>query len=94
MKVYIAGPINGKPDGNRAAFKDAATRIEAHGWTPVNPWDIPAENDHEYGCYLRSDIVELMNCDAICFLDDWEQSKGASTEAHVAISIGLKVVEV
>lgn len=108
MKVYIAGPINGKPDGNRAAFKDMAERIRANGWVPVNPWDIPAvhegpciggevdhsENDHQYGCYLRSDIVELMQCDAICFLDGWEQSKGASTEAHVARSIGLKVVEV
>lgn len=108
MRVYIAGPIKGKPDGNRAAFKDAAVRLEAMGHTPVNPWDIPAahvgphigeevphtENGHRYGCYLRSDIETLMHCDAICFLDGWETSKGASTEAHVAESIGLKVVEI
>lgn len=35
-----------------------------------------------------------MYCDAICFLDGWEQSTGARTEEHVARSIGLKVVEV
>lgn len=107
MRVYIAGPIKGQPDGNRAAFKDMAARVEAQGWTPVNPWDIPGnhegphigeevlhtENGHRYGCYLRADIMELMFCDAICFLDGWEDSKGALTEAHVAQSIGLKVVE-
>lgn len=107
MRVYIAGPINGRPDGNRAAFKDAADRLRSQGFEPVNPWDIPgdhegpciggpvdhSENDHQYGCYLRADIEVLMYCDAICFLDGWEESKGASTEAHVARSIGLKVVE-
>jgi hypothetical protein len=109
LRVYIAGPINGKPDGNRPAFSEAAERIRRAGHQPLNPWDVPPDHDgrccpgepvehdpdsgHTYGCYLRADIIWLMFCDAIMFLADWEQSKGASTEAHVAKSIGLPVVE-
>jgi hypothetical protein len=108
LRVYIAGPIAGKDNGNREAFTAAKVRIAAAGHEPVNPWDIPPDHDeeccpgeppehdpeggHAYGCYLRADILELMYCNAIMFLDGWQQSKGASTEAHVAQSIGLPVV--
>jgi hypothetical protein len=109
MKVYIAGPINGVPDGNRPAFKEAADRVRAAGHEPVNPWDIPPDHDgpccpgdppdhdpvglHAYGCYLRADILQLMWCDAIMLLENWHQSRGASTESHIAWSLGLQVVE-
>jgi len=105
MKIYIAGPIAGKENGNREAFAERAKELEALGHEPVNPWDIPPDHDtgaciggkvyhdseHEYGCFLRNDIVVLMWCDAITFLDGWEDSTGASTEAHVARSLGIPI---
>lgn len=109
LKVYIAGPIAGKPDGNRPAFAEAAERVRREGHEPVNPWDIPPDHNedccpgeppehdpegkHAYGCYLRADIVELMYCQAIMPLPGWEQSKGASTEVHVAMSLGLELMD-
>ena len=33
MRVYIAGPIKGKPDGNRAAFQAAAAHMARCGYT-------------------------------------------------------------
>lgn len=39
-RVYIAGPIAGKPDGNRAAFRQAAKRIARRHWQPVNPLEV------------------------------------------------------
>lgn len=110
MLVYIAGPIAGKENGNKAAFQEAEIRVIRAGHTPVNPWGIPPDHGstkccpgqptehepdsrHNYGCYLRADIEKLMYCDAIMFLDGWDQSRGASTEAHVAASLGIKVVE-
>lgn len=107
-RIYIAGPIAGKPDGNRQAFADRANELKAAGYEPVNPWDIlpgdhkgpciggavpvELEPQHHYGCLLRADIVELMFCDGINLLPGWEDSKGARTEHHVATSIGLPLI--
>jgi hypothetical protein len=110
MRVYIAGPINGKLNGNREAFAKRATQLTVLGHDPVNPWDIPPDHPamlpclgeptdhspdsgHRYGCYLRADIAVLLNCEGISLLDGWEESTGASTEAHVARSIGLVEVK-
>lgn len=108
MRVYIAGPIAGYPDGNRGAFRERAQKLREDGHVPVNPWDIGPDHDgpcagggpvdhedtgHQYGCYLRADIEVLLYCEGISLLPGWEQSRGASTEEHIARSIGLEVVE-
>lgn len=48
MRVYIAGPIAGKPNGNREKFQQAADLLVGLGYEPVNPHDIPA--NHEGPC--------------------------------------------
>lgn len=107
-RVYIAGPIAGYHDENREAFSDRAKVLRSLGHEPVNPWDIapdhaegsccgrpvPHEPVHRYGCLLREDLRVMMYCDAITLLPGWEESIGASTEEHVARSLGLEVVEV
>lgn len=37
MRVYISGPMTGKPDGNAQEFEYAAAVILAAGHCPVNP---------------------------------------------------------
>lgn len=37
MRVYIAGPMTGLPDFNRAAFKVEAARLEDAGHVAVDP---------------------------------------------------------
>lgn len=41
MKVYIAGPIKGRENGNREAFAQRAAELRTQGHEPLNPWDIP-----------------------------------------------------
>lgn len=109
MRVYIAGPIAGKKNGNRQAFLERAGILRRLGYEPVNPWDIPGDHgdspccngspsvndpDHAYGCMLREDLRIMMYCDAITLLSGWEKSVGASTEEHVARSLGMKVIDV
>lgn len=104
LRVYIAGPINSVPDGNREAFTLRAQELEAQGHEPVNPWDFPVEHegpctgdptidpDHGYGCYMRKDLRALMTCDAVSFLDGWEVSRGAKVERAVAEILGMQEV--
>lgn len=106
MKVYIAGPIAGKENGNREMFAKAAELLQSRGHETINPHDIPANHDgpciggpasvedhtHQYGCYLRDDLMVMMFCDGVAALPGWELSTGASTEVHVAQSLGIPVI--
>lgn len=108
MKVYIAGPIAGYPDKNRLAFALAASRLLALGHDPVNPHDVPVKHEgpcrgdviprveepdeHRYGCYMKADILALLECDAITLLEGWEHSRGASVEERVAEILGLEYI--
>ena len=42
MRVYISGPMTGKPDNNRAAFGAAATRLRDLGHFVINPAELGA----------------------------------------------------
>ncbi|MDP4455455.1 DUF4406 domain-containing protein, partial [Escherichia coli] len=41
MKIYIAGPMTGYPDYNRAAFNAKASELMAEGHIVLNPAMLP-----------------------------------------------------
>ena len=41
--------------------------------------------------YMRKDIAGLMECDAIFLLKDWEESRGARLEYHIAQQLEIKI---
>lgn len=104
MRVYISGPIAGMPDQNRMAFEAAAGRIRRLGHTPVIPLAIAAwQHDgpcppgytvgagHSSACWLRADLLVMLQCDAITMLSGWERSRGATLEHSVAMMTGLPI---
>ena len=108
MRVYIAGPIAGHPDGNRLAFAATAFDLRVAGHEPVNPHFVPAHShagpcpdglpggegmEHTAPCYMRTDIMAMLGCDAIYLLPGWEKSQGARIEYLIAVHVcGLKVL--
>jgi hypothetical protein len=108
VRVYIAGPIAGHPNGNRAAFAAKALELRVAGHDVVNPhhvqpWfhhgDCPVGlpggegAEHTAPCYMRSDLAEMLTCDAIYLLPGWEKSQGARIEFLVAVHVcGLKLM--
>ena len=40
---------------------------------------------------MRRDLAQLVHCDGIALLPDWQASRGATLEHHVAISLGMVV---
>lgn len=106
MKVYIAGPIAGKPFNNVDAFRAAAYHLLAAGHVPVNPHDVkPVDHDgscpagpvagedsaHNAPCFMRTDLIAMLGCEAIYLLDGWELSSSARTEFEAARAAGLKI---
>lgn len=96
MKFYIAGPMSGHKDFNFPAFDAAAASLRSEGHEVVNPADLSRESFkrdsgrvrpwHEY---MRADIKQLVECDAIWLLRGWRESKGARLERHIASELGL-----
>jgi hypothetical protein len=91
VRVYISGPITGKPDGNREAFNAAALDLRQRGHVPINPQDLPTPilGVNDYKGWMRQDIRALCDCDAILMLPGWSISEGAKLERKVAKAIGL-----
>lgn len=95
--MYIAGPMRGKPDYNRAAFNAAAKFLaEELGLHPINPVDI----ERTYPCVGEDGDVDevrledlmlieesyVRTCDAIYLLKGWESSDGAKRELAAYLS--------
>lgn len=98
-RIYIAGPMTGKPDLNRKAFQDAAALIVVNfdGMVDVvNPDGIGAVKEWSECTCIRTIASELLKhlviCDAIYMLRGWENSKGATAEHAVAKWIGLEII--
>ena len=88
MRIYIAGPMTGLPDLNRKAFADACYDLGAKGIEAVNP-HILHPPVVEWPQAMRTDLVCMLNCDAVALLDGWRQSRGALLEHYVATSVGI-----
>lgn len=104
-KVYIAGPMTGVKDWNFPAFFEAEETLVSMGYRVVNPArnngqtlelalkdaGSPESPERDWLYYIRRDLPQLLYCDAICLLPNWEFSKGANLEHEVARGIGLSV---
>lgn len=77
MKIYIAGKITGDPY-YKAKFARAAADIADAGHTPINPALQPEGMSN--ADYMRISFAQLDSADAVAFLPDWEDSKGAQLE--------------
>lgn len=97
MKVYISGPITGKPGLNKQAFSDAEYELEiCLGYKTINPHIIcryikPGSSWREY---MRVCIAELCECDGIYLLPGWIFSRGARIEYIIAKILGLDTIRI
>lgn len=46
---------------------------------------------HTWACYLKYDIIAMLDCGGIVMVPNWKTSKGANFELDVAEKCGLKV---
>jgi hypothetical protein len=92
MKLYIAGPMSGRPDSNYPAFFGAARDLTACGFEVINPARSSGqEHCHTWQDYMRRGLRDLADCDAVATLPGWAESRGAALEVHVARSLTMPV---
>lgn len=90
MIIYIAGPMTGIPDFNRAAFNEAAVQIIENGHVALNPAILP--NGLTQPQYMDICCAMLRAGDAIFLLDGWSNSAGARAEKALAEKLNMQII--
>lgn len=92
MRVYVAGPVTGRPRRNLAMFEHAAKQLVQAGHVPVVPHrHVPAQA--EWHVAMRRCVALLAECDGVCLLPGWRESRGAQTEYLLAMRLDMDVRE-
>lgn len=102
MRVYVSGPMTGRPDLNRQLFARVADRWRSRGLDVINPHEIdfPAvwatlrpgsAFRGRWRDFMLVDLAVLLTCRAIVMLPGWEQSPGARLEYDTAQALGLVI---
>ena len=101
-RIYIAGPMTGRPGFNYPSFRRVAKLLREDGWDVISPVEMgdmigPPE-------YLELNVADLAwlkeleletiirKADAIYLLPGWEKSKGARMELSIALITELEVI--
>lgn len=92
-KIYISSKISGIEDKAQQLFEDAEAYLREYlGFEVVNPMKIEHKHDKSWTNYMKADIREMMDCDAIYMLKNWTDSKGAEIERRIALDLGMKII--
>ena len=108
-RVFLSGPMTGKPAYGVAEFAAAHEKLVGMGaamvYDPAYQWYVDMANgkptlDHEE--YMRRTLTELTGAerddgsryyDVLVQLPEWYDSDGAKVECDVASAIGIEVCE-
>lgn len=94
MKLYISGPIAGRVNRNLPEFERYAKALQKLGHETLIPDEIAAyptalPKMPRWQENLRADLIEMLQCEGVVFLNDWVESPGSRFEHFVAISCGM-----
>lgn len=89
MKVYIAGKITGD-ENYKQKFKEAEMELQALGLVVLSPAVLAAGMTP--ADYMRICFAMIDTADCVCFLPDWQQSKGAKLERLYCEYIGKNIL--
>ena len=94
-KVYISGPITGKYESNRAAFQGMEDWLTEQGARVYNPQrnQVPKGTVKAdiWSVMMRKSLEDIVKCDSIVMLVDWEDSRGAALEYQIASELAMKI---
>lgn len=91
MKVYIAGPITGNED-YKSQFKFRQICLESEGHIVLNPAELPVGLEHAEYMHICFSMIDI--ADAVSFLDNWKDSRGARMEYNYAIDKGKLILDI
>lgn len=90
MTIYISVPVKGQNDAKAREKADMIkSHLSRHGHRAVNPFEIYAGKNAGFKDRLVSALRVLMDCDAVYFASEWNDSKNCRIEYVTAMEFGL-----
>lgn len=103
--VYVSVPMAGTEDHGLKMARMIEDVVRSLRGEPVVPHDVtawPHDGDcppgytisegHSSACWLRGDLIELLQCDYVVLAPNWEHSVGCRLEASVAMHCGIPLL--
>ena len=96
-RLYLIGPVTGKPNDNRETFRAVRAILRKDGYECDCPHHY-IEQGTEWGKAMRTSIRQMLAndgqstsplYDGIAMLDGWERSRGAKIEHDIAEALGM-----
>ena len=92
--LYVAGGMSGYPGLNLGAFRTAEVRLEGHGYPVLNPGRRKQVEGRSWEDWMILGLGDVFAADGVAVLPNWETSRGARLEVHVALELGKPVLPV
>jgi hypothetical protein len=93
MKIYIAGKVSGENIAQcTIKFGQAQIEIEKLGHEAINPLQVVNNWHTPWQPAMRMCITALMTADAVYFLPDYRNSKGAMLELFISEMVDLPTI--
>ncbi|MBK6819870.1 MAG: DUF4406 domain-containing protein [Bacteroidetes bacterium] len=91
-RIYIAGKVTGlKLAELTFKFGGAEKKLMDEGWEVINPLNIVLDKEISWQGAMKLCLKELINCEAIYMLHDWQESKGAIIEYNLAKVLNIQI---
>jgi hypothetical protein len=85
--------MTGLPAFNYPAFNSAARRLRVLGYHVLNPVDVEKHTTSSapqpWEWYMRHALRMVLDADGLALLENWQDSRGATLEVHVAEALAL-----
>lgn len=88
-RLYLCGPITGLLNHNRDAFNNAESALRGAGFDVFNPVKDGLPDDASWEQHMRTDIAQMMTCDALAVLPGALYSRGAKLEMNLAMQLKI-----
>lgn len=93
MKIYISLSISGHDIKETKEYAEKVKKfLEEKRDEIVTPFDVCDEEGKPYSYYMGRCIEALLECDAVFFTPDWQESKGCMAEFELARIYGKKIL--
>lgn len=90
-RLYLCGPMTGRPAFNYPAFNAAAVALRQVGFLVFSPTENGLPANAPWDHHMRVDLAELVRCHALATLQGTDGSTGAQLELQVARALGMRV---
>lgn len=88
MKIYLAGKITGNLEYKKQ-FAEKADQLRKAGHAVVNPAVLEDGLEHREYLHICSAMIDV--CEAVYFMKNWQDSKGAHFEMGYATKAGKEI---